>query len=169
VLNGARCALDRARRLATAPDPGYSAGVRSLVGRTCVMDPRPSTILVLEDEPGLQRLLARTLTSSGYEVVTAATADEAVAAARPVRLALLVADVNARGASGPVVAQVLKEQQPDLRVLFISGHDPSFLTAHGLTPSAEFLQKPFSPQVFLATVRRLITGTDDDTTAGVRR
>lgn len=125
------------------------------------MDAVPSTILVLEDEPGLQRLLSRTLTSAGYEVVTAGSADEAVAAARPLRLALLVADVNARGASGPVVAQVLKEHQPDLKVLFISGHDPSFLTSHGLTPSAEFLQKPFSPQVFLATVRRLIAAPDD--------
>lgn len=116
------------------------------------MDP----ILVLEDEPGLQRLLARALQNAGFEVLSAESAEEAVASGEGRSLALLVADVNARGASGPAVAEVLRERQPNLRVLFISGHDPVFLESHGIPPTADFLQKPFSPRTFVDVVRRLV-------------
>lgn len=116
------------------------------------MDP----ILILEDEPVLQRLLARALQNAGFEVLTAESAEDAVSSGEVRRLAMLVADVNARGASGPAVAELLREHQPDLRVLFISGHDPAFLESHGIPPTADFLQKPFSPRAFVDTVRRLL-------------
>jgi DNA-binding response OmpR family regulator len=113
-------------------------------------------ILILEDEPGLQRLLTRALTNAGFDVLSAESAEEAVAAGEGRTLALLVADVNARGASGPAVAEVLRERQPDLRVLFISGHDPVFLESHGIPPTADFLQKPFSPRTFVEVVQRML-------------
>ena len=117
------------------------------------MDP----ILILEDEPGLQRLLARALQNAGFEVLTAESAEEAVSSGGGRRLALLVADVNARGASGPVVAELLRERQSDLRVLFISGHDPAYLESHGIPPTADFLQKPFSPRTFVEVVQRMVS------------
>jgi DNA-binding response OmpR family regulator len=112
--------------------------------------------LVLEDEPGLLRLLSRSLRGAGHEVLTAASADEAVAVSQGSTVSVLVADVNAPGASGPVVAQYLREAQPGLKVLYISGHDRSFLSAHGISPNADFLQKPFSPAKLVAEVQRLL-------------
>lgn len=113
-------------------------------------------ILVLEDEPGLLRLLSRALNKAGYQVLTATSADEAVAIGQGHDVAVLVADVNAPGASGPVVAEYLRERHANLKVLYISGHDRSFLSSHGISPSADFLQKPFSPSKLVSEVARLL-------------
>jgi DNA-binding NtrC family response regulator len=121
-------------------------------------------VLVLDDEPGLLHLFSRALRGAGYQVVTASSADEAVAASDGRDVAVLVTDVNSPGASGPVVAQVLRERQPELKVLYISGHDPSFLSSHGISPDANFLQKPFSLSTLVSEVARLLgTGSSSST------
>jgi DNA-binding response OmpR family regulator len=116
-------------------------------------------ILVLEDEPGLLRLLSRALNGAGYQVLTATSADEAVQVSDGHDVTVLVADVNSPGASGPVVAQFLRERHANMKVLYISGHDRSFLSSHGISPDADFLQKPFSPSRLVGEVTRLLGGS----------
>jgi nitrogen-specific signal transduction histidine kinase len=107
-----------------------------------------ASILVVEDEPAVARLVKRTLESRGHSVLVAGDADDAQALlARlgpSLRLDLLVTDLRLPGRSGRALAEALRAERPDLPVIFISGyHDEGELS---------FLQKPFHPQALLTLV-----------------
>ena len=80
------------------------------------------------------------------------------------KIDLLVADVVLKMTNGPAVVRQVKPLQPLMRLLFISGFSLSELRKRGLLSdeelapgSIEFLQKPFSPEAFLASVQSLLT------------
>ena len=83
------------------------------------------TILVLDDEADVRKLVAAMLVSNGYQVVTADNGDNAIKAFRKSKhpIDLLLLDVVSPGLSGPMVADRIAEIQPGLRVLFMSGYD----------------------------------------------
>src|SRR5947207_13515984 len=85
------------------------------------------TILVVDDEAEVRKLVAAILGHLGYSVLTADSGDHAMALYEKVggRIDLLVADVVAPGMSGPLLAERLTELQPDMKVLYISGYDHS--------------------------------------------
>jgi two-component system cell cycle sensor histidine kinase/response regulator CckA len=116
-----------------------------------------STLLVVEDEADVRALLVRALQQAGYRVYSAATANEALAVAASIAapIDLLVTDVVMPGDSGATLARRLREQQPGLRVLFISGHlaDPLDLAT---LPGAQFLPKPFGLDDLLGAVGALL-------------
>ncbi len=79
------------------------------------------------------------------------------------KIDLLVADVILKVTNGPEVVRQVKPLQPLMRLLFISGFSLSELRKRGLLSDAdlapgsiEFLQKPFSPETFLASVQSLL-------------
>jgi CheY-like chemotaxis protein len=120
------------------------------------------TVLVVEDEESLRRLTARILGRLGYTVLTAATADEALrivdANDRPIDL--LLTDVVLPGsAQGNDLAAEMVVTRPDLPVLFMSGYTRN-ATIHTakLDVSADFLEKPFTPDVLAAKVRDVLDG-----------
>jgi two-component system cell cycle sensor histidine kinase/response regulator CckA len=125
--------------------------------------PRPlsgtETILLVEDEPGLRRLVHRTLEQHGYSVLNAATAEDAVSIARrhtgPIHL--LLSDVIMPGLSGPDLAQRLVRLRPSIRVLYVSGYTSQAVEGTGaVSPHARFLSKPFSPSVLATKVRECL-------------
>jgi len=76
---------------------------------------------------------------------------------------LFVADVVLPASNGPAVVRKVKPLQPQMRLLFISGFSLAELGKRGLLSKdeifpgrVEFLQKPFSPDTFLATVEKLL-------------
>jgi two-component system, cell cycle sensor histidine kinase and response regulator CckA len=83
------------------------------------------TILIVDDEADVLRLLQTVLSEDGYETIIARNADAAMKAFE--RLArcpdLLLVDVVMPGMSGPMLVERLREIEPDLRVLFMSGYD----------------------------------------------
>jgi PAS domain S-box-containing protein len=105
------------------------------------------TLLVVDDEISLRRLLEATLTTKGYKVVTAANGIEAIdylsRTEQPLDAVLL--DLNMPGANGIEVAKVVKIARPDMKVLILSGNlhgeARTELQALGLT---EFVQKPYA-------------------------
>jgi DNA-binding response OmpR family regulator len=101
----------------------------------------------VEDETALREAGANYLRARGYEVLTAANGEEAIALALEdsTRPHVLVTDVMMPGLTGPELAQVLCELKPGLRVLFMSGF-PADSPAHELLGPAAgaYLQKPFS-------------------------
>ena len=112
------------------------------------------TILVVEDQPAIRSLAQRVLARAGYSVLLAESGDAARSVARNAsRLHLIVMDVLLPGERGPRVAAELREQHPEARVLFISGN--SGVDDEPSLPEGPywFLQKPFTPDQFLATVR----------------
>jgi len=123
------------------------------------------TILVLEDEPSLMDLLHRVLRRHGYDILVAASPEEAVYQCKSCgrRIDLLLADVGVPGISGVQVALLLRAELPDLRVILTSGYPPdawsardsSFLHRLG-SDSVTVLVKPFVPSTLLNTISGLI-------------
>jgi DNA-binding NtrC family response regulator len=118
-------------------------------------DGSPPTILVVDDDPAVLRLMERTLSRAGYRVLAADGGWSAIRAyessAAPIHL--LLTDVIMPDLTGPVLAERLRARQPDMQVLFISGfHDAElvqrFVTRKGYT----LLPKPFTGAALLRVV-----------------
>jgi PAS domain S-box-containing protein len=120
------------------------------------------TILLVEDEPSIRRLIVRNLEAAGYHVLHASSGARALALADAFEgeIDLLVTDVVMAGMSGREVAHALQEKRSGLPVVFVSGHpfDPSAQHAEA-EESVRFLQKPFHSSQLLARVREAIEGS----------
>jgi PAS domain S-box-containing protein len=117
------------------------------------------TILLAEDEPSLRRLIARVLRTQGYTVLEAADGNEALslAQANGAKIQLLVTDVIMPGLSSKMLAEWLKQVNPGVRVLFISGYINNNAVRDAMSkPGAFFLQKPFNPTDLSKKVREAI-------------
>jgi len=105
------------------------------------------TLLVVDDEISLRRLLEATLTSKGYRVITAANGIEAIDFLSRTEQPLdgILLDLNMPGANGLEVARVVKVARPGMKVLVLSGNlhaeARSELQSLGLT---DFVQKPYA-------------------------
>ena len=118
------------------------------------------TLLMVEDEAALRQLTSRVLSAAGYDVLSAASADEAIALCEAHRgsLKLLVTDVVMPGMDGIALAAHLTKLIPGLRVLFMSGYSDEVIAAHGaLAAGVELVEKPFMPQTLLAAVARALS------------
>jgi len=117
------------------------------------------TVLLVEDEDTVRSVVRGVLQSSGYNVLEAASGEEALGVCEGHRgpIHLVVTDVVMPGISGRELAERLAERIPDLRVLYMSGHTDDSVLRHGvMTGGGAFLQKPFSPEVLVRRVRELL-------------
>jgi two-component system, cell cycle sensor histidine kinase and response regulator CckA len=121
---------------------------------------RGETILVVEDEVAVRSYTCRLLRKHGYEVVEAGDAIEAgdVWRANPEKIRLLITDmIMPRGMTGRELSEILLEERPDLKVIFISGYSPEMA---GWQPSEDrarrFLVKPFKSAALLQAVRECL-------------
>jgi two-component system cell cycle sensor histidine kinase/response regulator CckA len=119
-----------------------------------------ASILLIEDDAALRRLLVRSLERVGHRVRDAADSEQALAiiAAEP-HFDLLVTDAVLPGQSGPHLARQIEAARPSLRVLFISGYSDDAILRLGLLNEQEaFLQKPFGPRTFVQKVQEVLRG-----------
>ncbi|MBU2499827.1 response regulator [bacterium] len=133
-----------------APEPD-AAPPADLQGR--------ETILLVEDEPTLLRLVEKVLVGKGYTVHTAANGRAALEAVEQEGLEfdLLVTDVIMPELGGPELAACLTALRPGLQVLYISGYTDSVLLQRGLVAGeVDFVAKPFGPKEFLSKVREIL-------------
>jgi PAS domain S-box-containing protein len=118
------------------------------------------TILLAEDEASLRRLCVRSLEGLGYRLHEAPDGDAAAElwARREGKISLLITDMVMPGElSGELLAQRLRRDDPDLRVIFISGYHPqSESDSEPLPPHTLFLQKPFRSDELALAVRTLL-------------
>ena len=105
------------------------------------------TVLLVDDEPTVRKVLQRVLERSGFLVLIAANADQAleISARFEGTIDLLVSDVVMPATQGPELARMLCDRYPQLRVLFVSGYPGARMSSESQALSAEFLNKPFSP------------------------
>jgi CheY-like chemotaxis protein len=116
------------------------------------------TILVVEDAAGLRSLSQRILRRRGYRVLAGANAAEAeqIFAAHP-EIALVLTDVVMPGASGTELAERLRQQRADVKVVFMSGYTEDAIVQHGvLKTGVDFLHKPFTADILGAKVREVL-------------
>jgi CheY-like chemotaxis protein len=118
------------------------------------------TILVLEDEARVRKLICEVLTSRGYRVLEAVRGDEAIriVTEHHGRIHLLLADVVLPEMSGPQVLEQIRARYPNIKVLFMSGYTDEAMAHHGILDSgAPFLQKPFLPEALARKVREVLS------------
>ncbi|WHZ23721.1 MAG: Sensory box histidine kinase/response regulator [Nitrospira sp.] len=125
------------------------------------------TILLVEDESSVRELVRKELARIGYHVVEAKNGVEACLSAtqQSCHVDLLLTDVVMPGMNGRELAQHLSVIKPNLRVLFMSGYLDDISVNRDMDPHrTTFLQKPFTPDVLVRTVRALLDssapGTD---------
>jgi PAS domain S-box-containing protein len=118
------------------------------------------TLLVVEDERGVRLLIRGILERHGYQVLEASNATQALELfGRPeTQVDMIIADVVMPQMSGPEMARLLTESDPELKVLFISGHLGETMENQGLIANAELLTKPFTPDALVDKVRSMLDG-----------
>ena len=117
------------------------------------------TVLVVDDEPEVRKLVCTMVTQAGYNVLTAARGDRALAVYKKHKapIGLLITDVVAPGLSGPMLAERLVALQPDLKVLYISGYDSTLVVQKFVVEKGyALLAKPFTAAALKSKMRELL-------------
>jgi PAS domain S-box-containing protein len=116
------------------------------------------SILVVEDEPAIRELIRAALSSRGYSVQLAASAEEALdlIERRRIPIDVLVSDVVLTGLSGPALSARLAALRPGLRVVFITGYGHDALGDDVDPEIAEVVDKPFSMDELARKVRSVL-------------
>ena len=116
------------------------------------------TILVVDDEPDVRKLVGAMVTHYGYHVLTADSGVHAIKLFEKNRpIDLLITDVVAPGMSGPMLADKLTEMQPDLKVLFISGYNGTHVVQRYVVEKGyALLPKPFDLHALGAKVQEML-------------
>ena len=119
------------------------------------------TVLLVEDEAGVRQLARRILENTGYRVLDAASGHDAelIFAEHGASIDLLVTDVLMPGLSGPDLFLRLAVDDPGLKVVYISGYATEAMARQfGLDRSRPYLQKPFTANQLVSTVRSVLDG-----------
>jgi two-component system, cell cycle sensor histidine kinase and response regulator CckA len=117
------------------------------------------TILLVEDEPVVRRLVAEILETTGYTVLQAADGPSALELLQRHKapVDLLLTDLVMPGMSGREVAQVVTQMHPGTHVVYMSGYTGSVIDHHGLVAEGvTFVQKPFSADDLSRALRSLL-------------
>lgn len=116
------------------------------------------TILIVEDEDEVRKVLRLTLQLQGYAVLAAPTAAAALELdLTGAAIDLLLTDVVLPESSGPELARALRSSIPELKVIYMSGYSEELLQTHGLSSyDAAFLAKPFSSVELGKKVQQLL-------------
>jgi signal transduction histidine kinase len=119
---------------------------------------RGATVLLVEDETPLRKLISQVLKSAGHTVLEAASGDEALAlsARQAGPIDLLLTDVIMPGISGPELAARLRGRRPAMIIVFMSGYDNELVDKKSLETNASFLPKPFTPRALLKRIDSLL-------------
>ncbi|HKC80225.1 MAG TPA: PAS domain S-box protein [Gemmatimonadaceae bacterium] len=117
------------------------------------------TILLVEDEEAVRSLTSRILKKQGYRVMAAQHGREAmeIAAREEGRIDLVLTDVVMPGMNGRGLVERLTGIRPRIKSLYMSGYTDDDIIRRGfIEPSKSFLQKPFTSEALLQTVRKVL-------------
>jgi CheY-like chemotaxis protein len=102
-------------------------------------------VLLVDDEPSVRQVMARTLTDRGYDTRTAADGESAITILEGLRRLpdIAIVDLEMAGVGGEELARTLARRYPDVLVIFMTGHFPRYRPAYLPGP---ILQKPFGAE-----------------------
>jgi len=111
------------------------------------------TVLVAEDAEPLRKLTRSILESSGFRVLVAANAKEAIDLARrsTEKIDLLLTDMVMPGMDGRTLAKLILEEKPGIKILYMSGYSDHSIH-QGLRPESSLLPKPFTEEELIRKV-----------------
>jgi len=122
-------------------------------------DRHSKTVLIVDDEPEIRKLVAAMVTQFGHTALTADSGEHALTLLRnhdqPIEL--LITDVVAPGMSGPMLADKLSAMQRDLKVLYISGYDNTHVVQKYVVDRGHaLLPKPFTMEALQQKMEALL-------------
>ena len=145
----------------------YLPTAQEVMGEAPIRAPRtdeqtdPTTILVVEDEAALRRLLCTSLERCKHQVFAAKDGAEAIEVFRQhtSEIQLVVTDLMMPHMDGIELKQHIAVLKPDTRFLFMSGYAEEFAEQHrGWLEGCAFLEKPFLPEELANKVRGVLAG-----------
>jgi len=119
------------------------------------------TVLLVEDEDLVRKVVARILERAGYRVLVADSGGEALSLCEhmPTPIDVLLTDVVMPGVGGRELAVRLSERFPGIKVMFMTGYtDDEFFRRGLLDPGQTIMVKPFSPTDLLKKLREVLSG-----------
>jgi PAS domain S-box-containing protein len=120
--------------------------------------PGSETIMVVEDQGEVRKLVVAILRDLGYQVLQAASAEEAlrIGAESSAGVQLLLTDVVMPGMTGRELANRWRQLQPQSKILFMTGYTSEDLERSGLPEGMELILKPFRPGQVAKQVRAML-------------
>jgi two-component system, cell cycle sensor histidine kinase and response regulator CckA len=120
--------------------------------------PAAETILLVEDEHGLRKLMKELLRTEGYTVIESADGPSAIETSKNYdgTIHLLLTDMIMPRMHGQELAMQLRQQRPELKVLYFTGHiDPETLDG------VNVIEKPIIPEALLREIREVLNDPDE--------
>ncbi|HWB87067.1 MAG TPA: response regulator [Bryobacteraceae bacterium] len=148
--------VDEPTGLQPKTEPSRPASIDNSANAVPAAASGTETILIVEDEDGVRRLLERVLARRGFRVLAAAGGEEALRlfAQHGSEIQLVLTDVMMPGMDGQALADQLWVREPATRVLFMSGYTGDVLLRTGpLESSTAFLRKPVRAETLTTAVR----------------
>jgi two-component system, cell cycle sensor histidine kinase and response regulator CckA len=117
--------------------------------------PTPKTILVVDDNEEVRRIVVHTLRRAGHAVLESSDGTKGIEVANESGgpIDLLIADVQMPQMDGRMLANNLLAVHPGIKVLLVSGAD---LSLEKLESGVEFLEKPFTPKSLVSRVQAML-------------
>jgi putative two-component system response regulator len=117
-------------------------------------------VLCVDDEPVILQILRRLLEVQGFEAVTCGDPRAAVAAFGDGHFDVVITDIHMPGMDGLALMQMLREKEPELPVVVVTGHGTVDTAIQALRDGATgMLVKPFTGEELLSEVRRALSST----------
>jgi two-component system cell cycle sensor histidine kinase/response regulator CckA len=119
---------------------------------------RSGVLLLVEDDTSVREFARRSLEAAGYTVLAAENGDQAVRASERwgERIDVLVTDIAMPGIHGVELAARIRQQRPDIQVVFASGFGPGAVNGNGVRAAGAFLPKPYSGMALCRVVARAV-------------
>ena len=118
------------------------------------------TILVVEDDPVVLKVVHSVLERAGFRVITATNSTQAIEMEGGFHdtIHLLLSDVMMPDMSGPVIARILKKYRPAMRVMLMSGYPGGDMLF--LNYGWHFIEKPFLPAKLVERVNDVLHSSE---------
>lgn len=117
--------------------------------------PRFNRLLLIDDEPGIRRMMSLDLESEGYQVTTAADGYQGLKAFDALQPDVVITDLKMPGLDGIEVLSRIKLMKPDTEVIVITGHGDIDLAVKSLQLEAgDFISKPINDQALYVALKR---------------
>jgi DNA-binding response OmpR family regulator len=118
-------------------------------------------VLIIEDEPGIVRMLERGLAAHGHRCVSAENGEEGMRLAEDETVELVLLDIMLPGLDGQEVLKRLRARRPGLPVIMLTARDELGDKVSALDSGADdYLTKPFAFEELIARIRALTRRTD---------
>lgn len=117
------------------------------------------TVLVVEDDTQVRMLILEVLRDLHYRAIEASDPEQALAALRNhAHIDLMVSDVGLPGMNGRQLAEIVRSNRPNLKILFMTGYAAeAAVRSEFLEPGMEMLLKPFQLEGLTAKIREMLS------------